>query len=137
MIIIRSRRKKILHRNLKENSNKDENLITKPNLTTNNVNNNNTDNTNNNTNQTTTTTITEQLGIPYNYNLLESDLNGDYKLDIYNFHYHHDLLNHSYSINYNGFSQMSDDLYFKVSNPHVVMNEAGTKNFLESLEYLK
>jgi hypothetical protein len=87
--------------------------------------------------------VSQLYGIQYDCEALGDDLVTDYSLDIYNYHYHFDVMSPANSIdsihmygqqtNYAGFSLVAPDLYSRVKNPHMLLNEIGAIRFNETL----
>ena len=86
-------------------------------------------------------TVTESLGLTYDVDSLGGDLSTDYSLDIYNYHYHYDMISSSTDkvkmygqhSDYPGFSYVAADVYSRIKNPFMLVNEIGAIRFNETL----
>ena len=86
-------------------------------------------------------TVTESLGLHYDVDSLGGDLSTDYSLDIYNYHYHYDMISSSNDkvkmygqhSDYSGFSYVGADVYSRIKNPFMLVNEIGVIRFNEAL----
>lgn len=88
-------------------------------------------------------TITETLGMEYDHENLQDDLATDYSLDIYNYNYRHDIIAvddksmgvklYGKQSDYDGFNLVEADLYARVNNPYMILNEVGAIRFNDTL----
>ena len=85
--------------------------------------------------------VTESLGLKFDIDGLNDDLSTDYSLDIYNYHYHYNVIEktgdkvrlYGQQSDYPGFSLVTSDVYSRVKNPFMVVNEIAAIRFNELL----